>query len=50
MGDNMKKIIRICTRVVCSWCGTTISDDGKGGPDSHGMCQKCANDPSKWNK
>lgn len=29
-------------RLICAWCGATISDDGDPGPASHGMCDECA--------
>ena len=30
--------------VTCAWCGKTIKeDDGTGLPDSHGICEPCAN-------
>lgn len=29
-------------RVICAWCKRVLSDDGKGGSDTHGICASCA--------
>jgi hypothetical protein len=32
-------------RTLCSWCSAVIrEDDGTGGKDSHGICEKCADE------
>ncbi len=33
----------------CMYCKAVIGGDGKP-PVTHGVCQKCLNDPSKWDK
>ncbi len=41
-GVMMRKVIRLATRALCAWCGKVLSDDGRGGPDTHGICKDCA--------